>query len=69
MLFRVLAVFAATVLAALAAVPTPREHFGYEPGEDYKLAGYEEVAGYFQKLANSSDRIRLVSSDRYSPLK
>ncbi|HYI93988.1 MAG TPA: M14 metallopeptidase family protein [Bryobacteraceae bacterium] len=66
MLFRVLTVFTVAVLAALAAVPTPREHFGYEPGEDYKLAGYEEVAGYFQKLAASSDRIRLVEYGKSS---
>lgn len=43
-----------------ATVPEPKSHFGYTPGEDYKLAGYEEVVSYFQKLAASSDRIRLV---------
>lgn len=46
--------------ALLAAPPAPREHFGFDPGEDYKLANYEEVVSYFQKLAASSDRIRLV---------
>jgi hypothetical protein len=51
-----------TLFAALlhAAVPTPTEHFGYTPGADYKLADYNEIVGYFQKLAASSDRIKLV---------
>ncbi|MBM3740518.1 MAG: peptidase M14 [Acidobacteria bacterium] len=44
---------------ALAAVPTPREHLGYTPGDDYKLADYADVTAYFRKLAASSDRIRL----------
>jgi Zinc carboxypeptidase len=42
-----------------AAVPTPREHFGFTPGDEKKLANYEELIGYFQKLAANSDRIRL----------
>jgi hypothetical protein len=52
----------ALVLAALpllGAVPTPKEFLGYEPGTDYKLADYADVTGYFQKLAASSDSIRL----------
>ena len=49
-----------------AAVPTPREHLGYEPGTDYKLADYSDVYGYFQKLAKSSDRIRLVEFGKTS---
>jgi hypothetical protein len=41
----------AAAFAVPRAVPTPKEHFGYEPGDDYKLASYDEVIGYFQKLA------------------
>ena len=51
---------AALWLPLLAAPPSPKEHFGFEPGEDYKLAGYEPVVSYFRKLAATSDRIRLV---------
>lgn len=43
-----------------AAVPTPKDFLGYEPGSDFKLADYADVSGYFQKLAASSDRIRLA---------
>ena len=48
-------------LAALtlsAAVPTPKEHLGFTPGDDFKLADTEQIFGYFRKLAASSDRIR-----------
>jgi len=47
-----------------AAVPTPKEHFGYEPGTDYKLANYAEISAYFEKLAKESDRIRLIPFGR-----
>src|SRR5690348_8176402 len=43
-----------------AAVPTPREHLGFTPGDDYKLADTSQIYGYFQKLAGASDRIRLI---------
>ena len=53
---------AALFVAALcsAAVPTPKEHLGYEPGADFKLADYNDIISYFQKLASSSDRILLT---------
>jgi hypothetical protein len=41
-------------------VPEPRQHFGYDPGDDHKLADYQDVIGYFQKLAQSSNRLKLV---------
>ncbi len=47
-----------------AAAPTPKEHLGFTPGDDYKLAGYADVSGYFRKLAASSDRIRLEEFGR-----
>ncbi len=49
-----------------APVPAPREHFGFDPGEDYKLADYRQLAGYFEKLAGASDRIRLIRFGRTS---
>ncbi|MGH9673659.1 MAG: M14 family metallopeptidase, partial [Bryobacteraceae bacterium] len=49
----------ATALVS-AQVPAPREHFGFTPGDDYKLADYTQIATYFQKLAKASDRIRLI---------
>ena len=51
-------------LVLSAAVPTPKEHLGYTPGDDYKLADYADVSGYFRKLAASSDRIRVEEFGR-----
>jgi hypothetical protein len=53
-------------LGVSAAVTTPREHFGFSPGDDYKLAGYTQIIDYFQKLARQSDRIRMVEFGRTS---
>src|SRR5438552_18571283 len=53
-----LGVFLLVRLAA-AAVPTPREHLGFTPGDDYKLMDYSQLIAYFQKLEKASDRIRL----------
>jgi hypothetical protein len=49
-----------------AVIPTPKEHLGFTPGEDFKLADYNEIRGYYQKLANVSDRIRLVEFGKTS---
>ncbi|MEK7405505.1 MAG: M14 metallopeptidase family protein [Acidobacteriota bacterium] len=57
---RFLALALSAALWSWGAVPTPKEHFGFTPGDDYKLADYAEVTGYFKKLAGASDRIRLV---------
>ncbi len=53
-------------LPLLAAPPAPRDHFGFEPGEDYRLANHEQVIAYFRKLEASSDRIRLAEFGRSS---
>lgn len=41
------------------AVPTPKEHFGFNIGDDYKLATYTQTEAYFKKLS-ASDRTKLV---------
>jgi hypothetical protein len=66
MLRRVFVACLAAACLAGAGVPTPREHFGYEPGDDYKLANYDEIIGYFQKLATASDRIKLLEYGKTS---
>jgi len=60
----VLFVSAASLLAG--GVLSPREYFGFEPGTDFKLAGYAEISGYFHELDQASDRIRLVEFGRSS---
>ncbi len=43
-----------------AGVPAPKEHFGFAPGDDYKLADYTEISGYYKKLAGATDRMKLM---------
>src|SRR5215467_12923663 len=50
----------AAVCLALAQPPTPESVLGHKPGDDFYLATYDESLGYFQKLAQSTDRLRLV---------
>src|SRR5262249_7789595 len=57
-LLRLLAI--AIPITAWSAVPEPKEHFGYTPGDDFKLADYQDIISYFQKLEKSSDRIKLT---------
>ncbi len=71
---RSLAKLAAVVLFALPAVlpaqsapvPTPESVLGFRPGADYKLANYEQVLSYFQKVDAASDRVMLVEAGKSS---
>ncbi|RZJ77114.1 MAG: peptidase, partial [Flavobacterium sp.] len=41
-------------------IPTPKEHFGFNIGDDYQLANYTQTEAYFKKLAATSKRVKLV---------
>jgi hypothetical protein len=40
---------------------SPKEHFGFNIGDNYKLANYTQTEEYFKKIAASSDRVKLVN--------
>ncbi len=40
-------------------VPSPKEHFGFNIGDNYRLANYTEAEAYFKKLS-ASNRVKLV---------
>ena len=40
-------------------IPSPKEHFGFNIGDNYKLATYTQTESYFKKLA-ASDRVMLI---------
>lgn len=42
-----------------AQVPRPSDVFGFEPGDDYKLADYGQMLEYYRKLDHSSERVKL----------
>ncbi|GAB4032226.1 M14 family metallopeptidase [Spirosoma gilvum] len=41
-------------------LPSPKEHFGFNIGDDYQLATYTQTEAYVKKLAAGSDRTKLV---------
>ncbi|MBD2703475.1 peptidase [Spirosoma sp. BT702] len=41
-------------------IPSPKEHFGFNIGDDYQLATYTQTEAYFRKVAAASDRVKLV---------
>lgn len=51
-----------TLLAHLtwanAQITSPKEHFGFNIGDDYHLANFTQTEAYFKKLAQQSDRIQ-----------
>ncbi len=56
LLFAIRAVFAP---AAFAQLPSPDSVLGFHVGEDRKLADWQQVTGYFQKIATASpDRVK-----------
>ena len=65
MIRRLISAFAvlALVVPALAAqsVPTPRDHFGFDIGEDRSLANWDQLTNYYQDLASSSSRVSYES--------
>lgn len=40
-------------------IPTPKEHFGFNIGDDYMLANYTQAEAYYKKVADASDRVIL----------
>jgi len=52
--------------AQVAALPTPESALGFRPGDDFKLATYDESLAYFRALDAASDRVTLVEAGRTS---
>ena len=46
-----------SVVTAQAKIPTPQEVLGFTPGEDRKLASWNLVIDYFDRLDRASDRV------------
>ena len=43
-----------------AQVPAPEDVFGFRVGDDYKLADYDQMLEYYNKLDVASDRVQLI---------
>ncbi|MCE7041445.1 M14 metallopeptidase family protein [Dyadobacter sp. CY312] len=49
-----------TSLSIAQTIPTPKEHFGFDIGDDYNLATFSQAEAYFKKVAGVSDRVKFV---------
>lgn len=64
-------VFAAMALSSSLSVhartiPTPASVIGFTPGDDFKLATYDQSIAYFKKLESVSDNIRVFHAGKTS---
>ena len=50
----------APVARAQTRITSPKEQFGFNIGDDYKLANYTQFEQYWRKLATQSNRMKLV---------
>ena len=46
--------------SAAQTITTPKQHFGFNIGDDYQLATYTQFVEYWQKLDKESDRMKVV---------
>ena len=56
----IVCLFVAFTTAKAQIIPTPKEHFGFNIGDNYQLATYTQTEAYFKKIAAASDRVKLV---------
>ena len=55
-----LLLLATAAAAAAQTITTPKQHFGFNIGDDYQLATYTQFVDYWQKLDKESDRMKVV---------
>ena len=60
-LFRFLfCLFFLASLSVNSQIPKPSDVFGFEVGADYKLADYDQMLDYYEKLAASTNRVQMI---------
>ena len=50
----------ASTAAAQGTITSPKQQFGFNIGDDYKLVNYTQFEAYWRKLAKESNRMKLV---------
>src|SRR3954462_2200019 len=58
--------FVLATTAGAQSIPTPESVIGFPVGTDLKLIDYDQSISYFQKLAASSNRIKLIDVGKTS---
>ena len=51
---------ATTTALAQNKLTSPKDHFGFNIGDDYQLANYTQYEAYIKKLDQESDRMKVV---------
>src|SRR5688572_15630288 len=51
---------AATAAAQTPTITTPKQHFGFNIGDDYNLATYDQFQAYWHKIDKESPRMQVV---------
>ncbi|HEY9433818.1 MAG TPA: M14 metallopeptidase family protein [Blastocatellia bacterium] len=51
---------AAVTASAQSKLTSPKDHFGFNIGDDYQLANYTQYEAYIKKLDQESDRLKVV---------
>ncbi|HEY5690887.1 MAG TPA: M14 family zinc carboxypeptidase, partial [Cyclobacteriaceae bacterium] len=73
MKIKILCLALATMIGnAFGQIPKPSETFGFEPGADYKMATYDQMLAYYEKLDAATDRVKVTEigkSVRGRPIK
>jgi hypothetical protein len=59
--FCTLLLLANTILSVAQDLISPKQHFGFSIGDNYKLATYTQTEAYFKKLATVSDRVSIIN--------
>ncbi|HEY6358339.1 MAG TPA: M14 family zinc carboxypeptidase, partial [Vicinamibacterales bacterium] len=54
------------VASVPSSLPTPESVWGFAPGQDYRLATYDQSIAYFKKLAAASRNIQLFEAGKSS---
>jgi hypothetical protein len=56
----IIMLFLTAMVSNAQTIPTPKEHFGFNIGDNYMLATYTQTEAYVKKVAAASDRAKLV---------
>ena len=56
-LWLLLLLVAISIQTQAQQISSPKTHFGFEIGDDYQLANFEQTERYFKKLSEQSDRV------------
>jgi hypothetical protein len=59
--FLILLLIASLSASYAQTITSPKNYFGFNIGDNYKLANYTQTEGYFKKIASESQRVKLVN--------